>query len=62
MIEEASWMDGWDWMGLGWMVIIGRRQSKNTFGANKYKRFATSFFAQLVYQGSVMTFYFKGLI
>ena len=29
MIKEALWM-GWDWM-----VIIGRRKSKNTFGANK---------------------------
>ena len=31
MIEEALWdgMDGWDWM-----VIIGHRYSKRTFGAN----------------------------
>ena len=31
-------MDGWDGMGLGWMdgiIIIGRRQSKSTFSANK---------------------------
>ena len=27
---------GWMvWMGLGWMVIIGQRSSKCTFGANK---------------------------
>ena len=32
MIKEALWdeMDGWDWM-----VIIGYRYSKSTFGANK---------------------------
>ena len=27
------YVDGW--MGLGWMVIIGHRSSKSTFGANK---------------------------
>ena len=28
---------GWmEWMGWDWMVIIGRRQSKSTFGANDY--------------------------
>ena len=32
MIKETLWMG---WVGLGWMVIIGRRQSKSTFGANK---------------------------
>jgi len=35
MIKEALWMDRWD--GMGWMdgiVIIGRRLSKGTFGAN----------------------------
>ena len=26
---------GWDGMGLGWMVIIGHRSSKSTFGANE---------------------------
>ena len=25
---------GWDWMGLDGMVIIGRKYSKSTFGAN----------------------------
>ena len=25
-----------EWMGWDWMVIIGRRQSKSTFGANDY--------------------------
>ena len=25
-----DWMDGWD----GWTVVIGRRHSKSTFGAN----------------------------
>ena len=32
MIKEALWdgMDGWDWM-----VIIGHRYSKGTFGANE---------------------------
>ena len=29
MIKEALWM-GW----VGWMFIIGRRQSKSTFGTN----------------------------
>ena len=28
----GGWTDGWD----GWMVIIGRRYSKSTFGANNY--------------------------
>ena len=28
-----EWM-GWDWMGLDGMVIIGRKYSKSTFGAN----------------------------
>ena len=32
MVKEVLWdgMDGWDWM-----VIIGHRYSKSTFGANK---------------------------
>ena len=33
MIKEALW-DGMGWMGLGWIVIIGRRPAKSTFGAN----------------------------
>ena len=31
LINEALWV-GWDWDG--WMVILGRRKSKSTFGAN----------------------------
>ena len=31
LIKEALWV-GWDWDG--WMVIIGRRKSKSTFGDN----------------------------
>ena len=30
-VDGWDWMDGWD----GWTVVIGRRQSKSTFGANK---------------------------
>ena len=36
MIKEALWLNGWN----GWMdgmVVIGRRYSKSTFGANKKK-------------------------
>ena len=35
-MERSSsqlYVDGWD--GIGWMVIIGRRLSKSTLGANK---------------------------
>ena len=33
-LHNYMWM-GWDWMGWDGMVIIGRRQSKSPFGANK---------------------------
>ena len=32
---------GWDWMG--WMVIIGHRSSKSTFGANKVQLTSNTF-------------------
>ena len=32
-MDEWDWMDGIGWMR--WMVIIGRRSSKSTFGAIK---------------------------
>ena len=31
-------MDGWDGMGWDWMVIIGHRSRKSTFGTNNQKR------------------------
>ena len=36
--------DGWDGMnGMGWMVIIGHRYSKSTFGANRYEIYENDF-------------------
>jgi len=34
----VGWMGRMGQMGLGWMVIIGHRSSKSTFGANKETR------------------------
>ena len=33
----VGWMGRMGQMGLGWMVIIGHRSSKSTFGANNIK-------------------------
>ena len=38
MIEEALWEE----MGLGWMVIIGHRYSRSTFGANNMIKIVTT--------------------
>ena len=46
MIKEALWVgrDGMDGIG---MVIIGHRESKSTFSANKFEYFLPSFFIRL---------------
>ena len=60
-MERSSsqlYVDGWDGIGIEWMVIIGRRYSKSTFGANNIIQILKTWlvYSRYMYEGESRSF------